>query len=156
MPRHRALFAFLAAGFGALTIFQPAVGEELVAYNIVDGSSIPEPLTATPGDPERGREVAINRREGNCLACHGMPIPEQQFHGEVGPPLHGVANRYDVGELRLRIADPKVVNPDTMMPSFYRVEGFHRVSSQFAGKPILTAQQVEDVVAYLMTLTEDQ
>ncbi len=135
---------------------QPGNGQEVVAYEIVDGYSIPVPLTATPGDPTRGREVAINRRQGNCLACHGMPIEEQPFHGEVGPPLFGVANRYDAGELRLRIVDSKIVNPDTIMPAFHRADGLHRVSSQFADKPILTAQQVEDVVAYLMTLTEDQ
>lgn len=135
---------------------QPGVGQELAAYDIVDNFSIPQPLTASPGDPARGREVAIDRRLGNCLACHAMPIDEQPFHGEVGPPLYGVANRYDAGELRLRIADSKVVNPDSIMPAFHRVEGLHRVSSQFADKPILTAQQVEDVVAYLMTLTEEQ
>lgn len=156
MPRRRALIALLAAGFGVLTMFRPVHGEELVAYEIVDGFSIPEPLSTTPGDPARGREVAINRRQGNCLACHALPIPEQQFHGEVGPPLYGVATRYEPGELRLRIVDSKIFNPDTIMPAFYRTEGFHRVSSQFADKTILTAQQVEDIVAYLMTLTEDQ
>lgn len=153
--RRIAGLAFLAAGLGALMISQSGEGEELVAYEIVDQFSIPTPLTTTPGDPARGREIAINRRQGNCLACHGMPIEEQPFHGEVGPPLYGVANRYDAGELRLRIVDSKVVNSETMMPSFYRAEGFHRVTSQFADKPILTAQEVEDVVAYLMTLTED-
>lgn len=131
------------------------IGEELAAYVIVDNASIPEALTTTPGDPERGREVAVNRRQGNCLACHVLPIEEQPFHGEVGPPLNGVANRYDAGELRLRVVDSKVMNPDTIMPAFHRVEGLHRVSSQFADKPILTAQQVEDMVAYLLTLTEE-
>lgn len=134
---------------------QPGYGEDLVAFEIVDQFSIPEALTTTPGDPARGRDIAINRRQGNCLACHGMPIEEQQFHGEIGPPLYGVANRYDAGELRLRIVDSKVINPESIMPSFYRADGFHRVTSQFADKPILTAQEVEDVVAYLMTLTED-
>ena len=156
MPRRYVRLALLAAGLGALMVSQPGSGEELVAYEIVDDFSIPEPLTTTPGDPERGREVAINRRLGNCLACHGMPIEEQPFHGEVGPPLNGVADRYDAGELRLRIVDSKVVNPETIMPAFHRAAGLHRVSAQFADNPILTAQEVEDVVAYLMTLTEDQ
>ncbi|NNG03888.1 MAG: sulfur oxidation c-type cytochrome SoxX [Inquilinus sp.] len=134
----------------------PALGEGVVAYRVVDGFSIPEPLTAAPGDPERGRAVAINRRQGNCLSCHVMPIAEQPFHGEVGPSLYGVANRYDAAELRLRVVDAKVVNPDSFMPAFYRTEGLHDVSEAFRDKPILDAQQVEDVVAYLMTLTEEQ
>lgn len=138
-----------------MMISPQGIGEELAAYDIVDNASIPEALTTTLGDPERGREVAVNRRQGNCLACHVLPIEEQPFHGEVGPPLNGVANRYDAGELRLRIVDSKIVNPDTIMPAFHRAEGLHRVSSEFADKPILTAQQVEDVVAYLMTLTEE-
>ena len=125
-----------------------------VAYNIVDGTSIPESLTGKPGDPAKGREVAINRRQGNCLACHKMPVPEQPFHGEVGPDLAGVADRYSEGELRLRVVDPKVLNEDTFMPAFYRQEGLHRVMKNFQGKSILSAEQVEDLVAYLLTLKE--
>ena len=132
-----------------------ASAETLISYTIVDDFSIPKSLTGTAGDAVKGREVAINRRLGNCLACHVMPIPEQPFHGETGPDLAGVGDRYTEGELRLRIVDSKAINPYTMMPAFYRVEGFHRVMEQFAGKPILTAQEVEDVVAYLMTLKEE-
>ncbi len=138
-----------------MAVVGPASAETLVTYTIVDDFSIPESLTGTPGDPVKGREVAINRRLGNCLACHVMPIPEQPFHGETGPDLAGVADRYTEGELRLRVVDSKSINPYTMMPAFYRVEGFHRVMERFAGKPILTAQEVEDVVAYLMTLKEE-
>lgn len=156
MTRRRAIFAVLGAGVAVLAMIGPALGEGVVAYRVVDGFSIPEPLTAAPGDPERGRAVAINRRQGNCLSCHVMPIAEQPFHGEVGPSLYGVANRYDAAELRLRVVDAKVVNPDSFMPAFYRTEGLHDVSEAFRDKPILDAQQVEDVVAYLMTLTEEQ
>lgn len=131
-----------------------AQADELVTYAVVDEFSIPQALTAEPGDPERGRAVAIHRQKGNCLACHIMPIPEEQFHGETGPDLHGVGSRYEAGELRLRVVNSKVINPDTMMPAFYRTEGLHRVAGKFAGKPMLSAQEVEDVVAYLMTLTE--
>ncbi len=138
-----------------MAVVGPASAESLVTYTIVDDFSIPESLTGAPGDPVKGREVAINRRLGNCLACHVMPIPEQPFHGETGPDLDGVADRYTEGELRLRVVDSKSINPYTMMPAFYRVEGFHRVMERFAGKPILTAQEVEDVVAYLMTLKEE-
>jgi sulfur-oxidizing protein SoxX len=149
----------LNAACGALLIAAGAPGvvpgasaEEIVAYEVVDGVSIAKPLTEAPGDAVRGREVAINRKQGNCLACHILPIPEQPFHGEVGPDLSEAGSAYSAGELRLRIVNPKVVNPDTIMPAFYRTDGFHRVTEKFQGKSILTAQQVEDVIAYLMTL----
>ncbi len=129
-----------------------AMAEEFVAFKVVDNESIPESLTGKPGDPVNGRKVAINRKQGNCLACHKMPIPEQAFHGEVGPDLATVGRSYSEGELRLRVVNPKIVNPDTFMPAFYRPYGLHRVAKNFQGKTILTAEQVEDVVAYLQTL----
>jgi sulfur-oxidizing protein SoxX len=104
------------------------------------------------GDPANGRKIAINRKLGNCLACHVLPIPEQPFHGEVGPDLSGVGGNLSAGAIRLRIVNPKVVNPDTIMPAFYRNDGFERVLKKFQGKTMLSAQQVEDVVAYMMTL----
>jgi L-cysteine S-thiosulfotransferase len=124
---------------------------ELVGYRIVNGA-IPEPLTDPPGDPERGRRIALDREGGDCTICHAMPLPQRQFHGTIGPPLDGVGDRYTAGELRLRLVDPKAFNPETIMPAYYRVEGFHRVRERYRGKPILTTQQVEDVVAYLLTL----
>lgn len=131
-----------------------AAADDLVSYQIVDGISIPKSLTGALGDPAKGREVVIDRKLGNCLGCHTMPIPEQPFHGETGPNLAGIGDRLSEGELRLRVVNPKVLNPGTMMPAFYRTEGLHRVMEKFAGKPILTAEQVEDVVAYLETLKE--
>lgn len=145
---------FAAAIFAAIAMVEApaAFAGETLAFKVVDGVSIPKPLTAKRGDPVRGRAVAINRKQGNCLACHILPIPEQPFHGEVGPDLSQVAGVYGEGELRLRVVNPKVVNPDTIMPAFYRTDGLNRVMKKFHGKTILSAQQVEDVVAYLLTL----
>ena len=155
---YRTFVSTMAVGAVSVVILlagKAAWAEELVAYKVVDEYSIPEPLTAQAGDPVKGREVAINRKKGNCLACHIMPIPEQSFHGEVGPDLNGVGSRYEIGELRLRVVDPKVLNADTMMPAFYRIDGFHRVGKKFQGKTILEPQEVEDLLAYLMTLQEE-
>ncbi len=140
-----ALALGLVAGSGA-------GAEELVAHRIVDDSRIDQSLTGAPGDAARGREVAFNTKQGNCLACHKMPIPEQQFHGDVGPDISEVGSALSEGELRLRIVNAKVLNPDTIMPAFYRNDSFQRVMKKFQGKTILSAQQVEDVVAYLLTL----
>jgi sulfur-oxidizing protein SoxX len=120
-------------------------------YPIVN-SAIPEPLTDQPGDAERGRRIVLDREGGDCIICHAMPLPQRQFHGTIGPPLDGVGARYSAGELRLRLVDPKALNPDTIMPAYHRVEGLQRVHERRRGQPILTAQQIEDVVAYLLTL----
>ena len=125
------------------------------AVKVVD-STIPQPLTATPGDAARGKEVFTGRKLGNCLACHQVTelMGEQQFHGEVGPTLDGVGETYTAEELRYQIVNPKLMNPDTIMPAFYRVDGLNRVNAKFEGKTILSAQQVEDVIAYLLTLKD--
>jgi sulfur-oxidizing protein SoxX len=84
-----------------------------------------------------------------------MPLPQRQFHGTVGPPLDGIGSRASAGALRLRLVDPKVINPATIMPAYYKVEGFHRVLERYRDRPILTAQHIEDVIAYLLTLTHE-
>ncbi len=145
----------LLCGLVLALVVPQSRAEEMVTYEIVDDSAIPASLTGKAGNPEKGRELAINRKKGNCLACHILPIPEQSFHGETGPDLNGVASRYSEGELRLRIVNPKVINPDTFMPAFYRSEGLHRVAKKFEGKTILSAEEVEDLLAYVMTLQED-
>lgn len=117
-----------------------------------DDGAVEASLTGKVGDPEAGKAAAIHRRKGNCLACHAMPIPEQQFHGEVGPDLSEVADRLTAADVRGRIVNPKHVNPDTIMPAFYRVSGLKGVPDKFKGKTMLSAQEVEDIVAYLMTL----
>jgi L-cysteine S-thiosulfotransferase len=129
----------------------PKSSAGLVYYRVVE-DAIPEPLTDQPGDPARGHRIVLDREGGDCTICHAMPLPQRQFHGTVGPPLDGVGSRYTAAELRLRIVDPKVIIPETIMPAYYKVGGLHRVIDRYDGKPILTAQQVEDVVAYLLTL----
>ena len=112
-------------------------------------------LTGQNGDPVAGRVVFANRKLGNCLACHvNSDLSEESFHGEVGPPMDGVAERYSEGELRAIVANSKMVFEGTIMPAFYVDSGYERPLEDFAGKSILSAQQVEDVVAYLMTLQE--
>jgi sulfur-oxidizing protein SoxX len=122
---------------------------------IVDGA-VATPLTDQAGDPEKGRQWFLGRKLGNCLACHvNSDMAKEPYHGEVGPPLDGVADRWTPAELRAILVNSKeALSPDTIMPSFYRDSGFNRVAEQFAGKTILTAQQVEDVIAYLTTLKE--
>jgi sulfur-oxidizing protein SoxX len=110
------------------------------------------PLTGAQGDPVRGRAIVADRQVGLCLLCHSGPIPEERFQGDLAPSLAGAGARWSEGQLRLRIADPAKMNPKTIMPSYYRTEGLDRVAPSFRGKTILSAQQIEDVVAYLTTL----
>ena len=114
--------------------------------------SMPAPLTDTPGNPSRGRVIVSNAANASCLICHAMPIPEEPDHGTLGPPLDGVADRLSEGEIRQRLVDPRRLNPDTLMPAYYSTEGLHGVDTPYRGRTIYTAQEIEDVVAYLMTL----
>jgi len=116
--------------------------------------SIPEPLTGQPGDAARGRAIVASRTVGLCLLCHSGPIPEERFQGNLAPGLTGAGSRSTPGQLRLRLVDAARLNPDTIMPPYYRVDGLARVARNFQGKTILTAQQIEDVVAYLATLRD--
>ena len=111
------------------------------------------PLTgAAKGDPVRGRAIVADRQVGLCLLCHSGPFPEERFQGDLAPSLAGAGARSTAGQLRLRIADPAKLNPGTIMPSYFRTEGVERVAPAYRGKTILSAQQIEDVVAYLGTL----
>ncbi|OUS07128.1 sulfur oxidation c-type cytochrome SoxX [Rhodobacterales bacterium 52_120_T64] len=120
-----------------------------------DYGAVAASLTGVAGDAASGRKLFANRKLGNCLACHqNDDYLEQSFHGEVGPPLNGVADRWSESELRGIVSNSKVTFEGTIMPSFYRTSGFYRNMEKFEGKPILSAQDVEDVIAYLLTLTE--
>lgn len=121
---------------------------------MVNGT-IPQPLTSTPGNPANGRKVAMDTSRGGCLGCHVMPIPEAPFHGNLGPDLHGVGSRLKPAELRVRIVDAKQIKANSVMPPYYRSTGLNRVSAKWQGKTLLSAQEVEDVVAYLSSLREE-
>jgi L-cysteine S-thiosulfotransferase len=120
----------------------------------VTGDRIERSLTGAPGDSGRGRAIVTNRQVGLCLLCHSGPFPEERLQGTLAPDLKGVGSRWSEAELRLRIVDAAVVNPNTIMPPYYRLEGLERVAPALRGKPILTAEQIEDVVAFLATLKE--
>jgi L-cysteine S-thiosulfotransferase len=130
-----------------------ARAEPLRDYTVV-GDAIPLSLTGTRGDPARGRAIVMDRRVAACLLCHTGPFPEEKFQGNLAPDLSGVGSRWSEGQLRLRLVDATRLNPDTIMPPYYRVEGLTRVGSAWLGKPVLTAEQIEDVVAFLLTLRD--
>ena len=124
-----------------------------MAQEIV-GDAIPKSLTGQPGDAVRGRAIVANRSVGLCLLCHSGPIAEERFQGDLAPSLAGAGTRWSAGQLRLRIVDGSRLNADTIMPPYYRTTGLQRVARNFESKTILTAAQVEDVVAYLVTLKD--
>jgi sulfur-oxidizing protein SoxX len=109
-------------------------------------------LTAAPGDAQRGRAIVADRRVGLCLLCHSAPISEERFQGNLAPSLEGAATRWTQAQLRLRVADSRSLNPESIMPSYIKADGFTQVGAAWAGKSILSPQQIEDVVAYLETL----
>jgi sulfur-oxidizing protein SoxX len=125
----------------------------LPALKIV-GDAIPDSLTGHKGDAARGRAIVLNRQVGLCLLCHSGPFPEERFQGNMAPDLKGAGARWSGGELRLRMVDARKLNPQTIMPPYYVVDGMNRVAPAFRGKPILTAEQIEDVVAFLATLRD--
>ncbi len=142
----------ILAGFGLVTAVAAAPAQ--VAAPVVAGDAIEAPLTATPGNAMRGRAIVADRRVGLCLLCHSGPFPEEAFQGDLAPSLAGAGSRLDAGQLRLRLVDSRRLNPASLMPSYHRADGLQRVGSAWQGRPILDAQQIEDVVAFLQTLKD--
>jgi len=151
-----------ASAFSALATmaFAADVAPDDVAFG--EYGEVEVSLSGTAGDAAAGREIMVARGKGNCIACHEVTaLAEFPFHGEVGPPLDGVADRWNEAELRGIVANAKMTYEGTIMPAFYQVSGFTRPGNAFTGKaadgplsPLLTAQEIEDVVAYLQTLSE--
>ena len=130
-----------------------SAGNALDSYTIV-GDAIPAALAGAKGDPQRGRTIVATRSVGLCVMCHAAPLPEVPLQGNIGPDLKGTGGRWSEGQLRLRVVDASRLNPQTIMPPYYRVDDLVDVSRNFRDKPILNAQQIEDVVAYLVTLRD--
>ena len=137
----------------SILLCAPAAAQEELRSYVVVGDAIPDSLTGQPGDAARGRAIVANRTVGLCLLCHSGPFPEERFQGNLAPDLSGAGRRWSEGQLRLRLIDPARINPATIMPAYHRTEGLVRVGRAWQGKPILTAEQIEDVVAFLTTLT---
>jgi sulfur-oxidizing protein SoxX len=117
-----------------------------------NGGTMNTPLTAQPGDPAQGRRIVENRAVSACLLCHAGPFPEPHLQGTIGPSLDGVGDRLSVGRIRLQLVDARKLNPDTVMPPYYVTDGLNRIGRQWQGRPALSAQQIEDVVAFLASL----
>ncbi len=142
----------VAAVLGCL-LASSAVAQPLRGY-AVQGDAIPQSLTGGAGDAARGRAVVANRQRGLCLLCHAGPFPEERFQGDLAPSLAGTGARLTAGQIRLRLVDGRRLNPDTIMPSYYVVEGLSQVAPAFRGRPLLTAEEIEDVVAFLASLRD--
>jgi sulfur-oxidizing protein SoxX len=150
---HKLARASMVLAFSWVGLDAAPAQEALRPFAIV-GDAIPASLTGQEGDPARGRAIVTNRQVGLCLLCHSGPFPEERLQGTMAPDLKGAGARSTSGQLRLRIVDAGRLNRDSIMPAYYRTDGLVRVAPLFRGKPILTAEQIEDVVAFLATLRE--
>ena len=126
----------------------------LFAGSAVASDTLPTPLTGAPGDPAAGKKIVTDRQAGLCLLCHSGPFPEERFQGDLAPDLSGVGARLSAGQIRLRIVDASRLNPNTIMPPYFRTDNLQRVAPAHRGKTVLTAHQIEDVVAFLTTLRD--
>ena len=145
---HRTLPFLLGA---LLACLQLAVPSGLAAQVI---KPLPGSLTGRAGDPERGRVIVASRQEGLCLLCHSGPFEPKAHQGTLAGSLQGAGLRWSEAELRQRLVNPRVFNPESLMPAFHDTSQQVQVARAHSGKPILSASQIEDVVAYLLTLRE--
>jgi sulfur-oxidizing protein SoxX len=154
MPLARSAIFSANLWISASIVALPCVSRAQTLQNfVIVGDAIPESLTGAPGNAMRGRALVVER-SSTCILCHNGPFPELKFQGDLAPSLADVGNRRSAAQLRLRLVDASRLNATTIMPSYYRVDGLDRVGPAWRGKPILSAEQIEDIVAYLVTLRE--
>jgi sulfur-oxidizing protein SoxX len=149
----RSIYGSIAALALLTTQAEPSWAQGLQPFSVVD-DAIPDPLTRSKGDPRRGRAIIVDRQRGLCLLCHSGPFPEQRFQGTLAPDLRGTGARWSEGQLRLKLVDSRRLNPATIMPPYYSTEGLTRVGRAWLDRPVMTAEQIGDVVAFLTTLKE--
>jgi L-cysteine S-thiosulfotransferase len=146
-------FYLILCLFFTSVLFSPFASAEKKVHYKIENYAILKPLTGFKGNKNNGRRLVIDTNKGNCLACHSFPIPEEEFHGTIGPPLQKIALRLNEAQIRLRITDMKKINPNSIMPGYFRApENINRIALQYENTTLLTAQEIEDVVAYLVTL----
>ena len=138
----------VAVAFSLLAIFSLNAGNA----QVIQRDSIVESLSAEPGNPNRGRSIVVSRQTGLCLLCHSGPFPEERFQGNLAPELKASVARLDAPQLRARIVNAAHFNPQTIMPAYYQTSHLNRVAPKFAGQTILSGQEIEDVIAFLLTL----
>ncbi len=152
LPPHRR-YAWLFAAIVVIAGAAWSAAKPLRSFAIVS-DAIPNSLTGEPGDPARGRAIVVNRQAGLCLLCHTGPFPEERFQGSLAPDLRGAGSRWSEGQLRLRLVDSSRLNPGTIMPSYYRIDHLTRVGRAWQNRPVLSAEEIEDVIAFLVTLRD--
>lgn len=154
----------IATTFVVLGLMAGAARAEVTPNDVTfEDGAVVQSLTGTAGNAENGRTIVTSKGLGNCVSCHGAEAyADVPFHGEIGPILDGAGSRWEPAELRGIVANAKMIFEGTMMPAFYKSNGYIRPGNAYTGKaaegdlpPLLTAQQVEDVVAYLMTLKDE-
>jgi sulfur-oxidizing protein SoxX len=145
--------ALLGGVWLGIFIFPTLAQAQAQPSYVISGDAITASLTSQPGDAAKGRLIVANRQVGLCLLCHAGPLPEERFQGNLAPTLDGVGSRLSEGQLRLRLVNSRALNPNSLMPAYFQTDGLTRVAPAVQGKPLLDAQQIEDVVAFLRTLT---
>jgi len=141
-------------GLLSVLVSVDATAQTLVPFKIENGA-IAQSLTGIKGDPAKGRAIVVERQKGLCLLCHSGPFPEERFQGDLAPSLAGTGSRMSEGEIRLRMVDSTKVNEKTIMPPYYKTEGLERVAANYKAKTLLNAQEIEDVIAFLVSLKDD-